>query len=167
MSKFMKTLKHEIVEAIPPAIFFFFAFHLLAFTQVLMEKEYAIDVSTIMNATIGALVVAKVVLLSDLLPMVNRFPEKPLVYNVVWKAVIYQIAAILVIYLERLWDAFRDTGSLAAANAHMVESIVWPHLWAVLMWLMVLFLLYCTLRELARAIGEKRMRAYFFGPLPD
>jgi hypothetical protein len=166
MSKILKTLKHELVEAIPPAVFFFFAFHLLALTRTLMAEEYGIEAKTVMNATIGALVVAKVVLLSDLLPIVNRFPEKPLIYNIVWKALIYQAAAILVSYLERLWDFYREHGNVATANTHMLEEVVWPHFWAVQIWMMVLFLLYCTLRELARAVGEARMRAMFFGPLP-
>ena len=166
MGKFWKTLKHEIVEAIPPAIFFFIAFHLIAFTRVLMEAQYNIELTTVMNATIGALVVAKVVLLADLLPFVNRFPDKPLVYNIVWKSLIYQAAGILVTYLERLWEFHGKYGDISAANSHMIKELVWPHFWAVQIWLFILFVLYCTLRELTRVLGPERMKAMFFGPLP-
>lgn len=166
MSKALNTLKHELLEAIPPAIFFFVAFHLIAITRVMMEKQYAIELGTVMNATIAALVVAKVVLLADLLPVVNRFPEKPLAYNIVWKTLIYQAAAIFVTYLERLWEFYREYGSFASANEHMVDEVVWPHFWAAQIWMLVLFLLYCTLRELARYMGGERMRAIFLGPMP-
>jgi hypothetical protein len=165
MNRFWTGLKHEILEAIPPFIFFFIAFHLLALTRSLMQAQYGIELQSVMNATIAALIVAKVVLLADLLPFVNRFPEKPLVWNIVWKMLIYMLASILVVYLERLWEFHGKFGSVAAANSHMIEELVWPHFWAIQIWMAVLFLLYCTLRELARALGGKRMRALFLGPL--
>lgn len=74
---------HELREFVPPAIFFFIAFQLIAFTQALMLQQYGIRVSTFLAATVGSLIVAKVVLIADLLPIINRFPEKPLVYNIV------------------------------------------------------------------------------------
>jgi hypothetical protein len=166
-SGFASRVRHEILEAVPPFIYFFLAFHLVAVIRALMQQEYGIQPGTVMNATIAALVVAKVVLLADLLPVVNRFPDKPLVYNIVWKTLIYQAAAIGVAYLERLWDAWSEAGSLAAANAQMLEAVIWPHFWAVQILMLVLFLQYCTLREFARAMGGRRMRALFLGPLRD
>ena len=65
-------LKHELLEAVPPFIFFFLAFHLIALTRALLQEQYTLEMGAVMNATIGALVVAKVVLLADLLPFVNR-----------------------------------------------------------------------------------------------
>lgn len=43
--------------------------------------------------------------------MINRFPDKPLIYNVVWKTLIYLLLASLIHYLERLIDFSRQTGS--------------------------------------------------------
>ncbi len=166
MSTIGPRIKHELKEAIPPFLFFFVAFHLLAMLRALMQQEYGIQAGTVMNATIGALIVAKVVLLADLLPIVNRFPDKPLIYNIVWKTLIYQAAAIVVAYLERLWDAYGETASFAAANAHMVEAVVWPHFWAVQILMLVLFLQYTTLREFGRAVGGKKLKTMFLGPLP-
>lgn len=166
MSNGLARLKHEFMEAIPPFIYFLIAFHLIALIRALMQQEYGIQPGTVMNATFAALIVAKVVLLADLLPVINRFPDKPLVYNIAWKTLIYQAAAIAVAYLERLWDAWREAGSFAAANEHMIEAVIWPHFWAVQILMLVLFLQYCTLREFARAMGGRRLRALMLGPLP-
>ena len=163
MSKFVHGLKHLILELIPPASFFFVAFQLLAFTRALMLRQYGIEVTAFLEATIGALVAAKVVLLSNLLPFINRFPGRPLIYNIAWKTPIYFAAAFAVRYLEELFHYYRRHGELAAANRHMLDEVVWPHFWAIQIWLMVLLLTYCTLDEMVRALGGDRMRELFFG----
>lgn len=162
MNSIAHKLKHELFEFIPPAIFFFVAFHLLALTQSLMLKEYGIHISTFFAATIGALIVAKVVLLLDHVPIINRFPDKPLIYNVVWKTMLYFLAALFVRYLEHLIHFYRQTHDVAEAHRQLMEKVIWPHFWAVQMWLAVLLLIFCALRELSRALGRDRVRAMFF-----
>ncbi|GJM22824.1 MAG: hypothetical protein DHS20C15_27390 [Planctomycetota bacterium] len=167
MGKVVAWFKEELVKIIPITIFFFVAFQLLALTQALMLREYGIEFGAFMNATIGALIVAKVVLLVDMLPLLNRFPERPLIYNVVWKTLIYFIAAFAVRYLEKLIEFWNELGDLGAANTQLLEKVVWPHFWVVQIWLFVLFFLFCTLRELVRVLGKQRVRAMFLGPLDD
>jgi hypothetical protein len=163
MSSIGQKIKHEFEELIPPTIFFFVAFQLLAFTQAMMLRQYGIEVSVFVAATVGALVVAKVVLLADLWPMINRFPDRPLIYNVLWKTAVYFTAALGVRYLEKLIHFWRELGSMGAANRELVEKIVWPHFWVVQTWLLVLLLVYCSLRELVRALGRERVLQMFFG----
>ena len=124
ISRIVSWLKHELGEVIPPTLFFFIAFQVIALTRALMLREYGIQVATFVAATIGALIVAKVVLLADLLPFVNRFPDKPLIYNVVWKTSIYVVAALFVRYVEHLFPFLRLYHDLALANRHLFDEIV-------------------------------------------
>ena len=39
---------------------------------------------------------------------------------------------------------------------------VWPHFWLLQMWLAVLFLIFCALRELIRVIGRDKFIHYVF-----
>jgi hypothetical protein len=164
MSKFVHGVKHLIIELIPPASFFFVAFQLLAFTRMLMRQQYGIELMTFVTATISALVVAKVVLLANLLPFINRFPGRPLIYNITWKTPIYFVVAFVVRYFEELYHSYRRYGELAAANRHLFDDMIWPHFLAIQIWLVVLLLMYCTLDELVRARGWDRVRELFFGP---
>ena len=165
MNKILQRLKQEFLGVIPTAVFFFVAFQLLAFTRALILQEYGIQVSVFVAATIGALIVAKVVMIVDLLPLVNRFPDKPLIYNVLWKTAIYLLAAFLVRYIEHLIHFVRKYGDIAVANSHLLDEVVWPHFWIVQLWLLVLFLMYCALRELIRVLGRERVRSIFLGPI--
>jgi hypothetical protein len=166
MSKLSAKIKEEFLEILPPTIFFFVALHIVAFIRVLMLKGTGIAPATSVSVTIAALILGKAVVIADMLPFINRFPEKPLLYNVAWKTAIYLAVAALVHYLERLIDFWREAGGLIAGNEKLLAEIVWPHFWAIQIVLFVLILMYCTLHELARVIGGDRMKRMFLGPLP-
>ena len=156
-------LKHELYEVLPPTIFFLIAFHIVVIDRRLMLREYGLPLASIAGATVAALLIAKVVLIADKLPFINRFPDKPLMYNVVWKTVISVAGALLIHYLEHLVPLWWHTGNLGVAHRQLVREIVWPHFWAIQLWLIVLLFVYCALRELIRAIGREQIIAMFFG----
>ena len=165
MSKLSAKIKEEIEALLPPTIYFFIALHLVAFVRVLMLKGTGIALGTSVSVTVGALILGKAVLLADLLPFINRYPDKPLAYNVAWKTTIYFLVAMFVHYLERLIDFWREAGGLIAGNEKLLAEIVWPHFWAIQIFLLVLILMYCTMREFVRVIGGDKVRRIFFGPL--
>jgi hypothetical protein len=128
-----------------------------------MLREYGLPLASAAGATVAALLIAKVVLITDKFAFINRFPDKPLLYNVVWKTVIYAVAALLIHYLEHLVPIWWHIGDLGAAPRQLVSEIVWPHFWATQLWLIVLLFVYCALRELVRAIGPEQVHAMFLG----
>jgi hypothetical protein len=142
------------------------ALHIVTFVRVLMLKGTGISPLTSMSIAIAALILGKAVLIADMLPMINRFPNKPLIYNVAWKTLIYLLVATLIHYLERLIDFWRQAGGLVAGNEKLLAEIVWPHFWAIQIILLVLIVMYCTMHELVRVIGREKVLRIFFGPLP-
>ncbi len=132
-------------------------------SRALILRQYGVHVSALAGATIGALLVAKAVLIADMLPAVNRFPEKPLIYNVVWKTLIYVVGALMVHYLEHLVPVWWRLGNVVAASRQVVDEVVWPHFWVIQLWLVVLLFVYCAWREFVRAIGREKALAMFFG----
>jgi hypothetical protein len=166
VTKLSTKLKEEFFALLPPTIFFFVALHIVAFVRVLMLKGTGISPLTSVSVAIAALILGKAVLLADMLPMINRFPDKPLIYNVAWKTWIYLLVATLIHYLERLVDFWRQAGGLVAGNEKLLAEIVWPHFWAIQIILLVLIVMYCTMHELVRVIGREKVLRIFFGPLP-
>jgi hypothetical protein len=166
MHKIFEKLKEEFFAILPPTIFFFIALHIIAFIRVLMTEGSHFEPISTVSIAVGSLILGKAVLIADMLPWINRYPDKPLVYNVVWKTVMYLLAASVIHYLERLIDFARHAGGIIAGNEKMLAQMVWPHFWAVEILLLVLILMYCTARELVRVIGREKALRLFFGPTP-
>jgi hypothetical protein len=162
----MTKLKEEFFKILPPTIYFFVALHLVMFIRVLIAKGSHFQPLSTMSIAIASLILGKAVLIADMLPPINRYPNKPLAYNIVWKTVIYLLMASVIHYVERLIDFSRQAGGIVAGNEKLLSEIVWPHYWAVEIVLFILILVYCTARELARVIGRKKMLRLFFGPTP-
>lgn len=165
VSRLFAKIKAEIGALLPPTLFFLIALHLVALLRALMLKGTGIALGTSASITVAALILGKAVLIADLLPLINRYPDKPLVFNVAWKTTIYFLVSMLIHYLERLVDFWREAGGFIAGNQKMFAEIVWPHFWAIQIFLVVLILGYCAMRELVREIGERKVRQIFFGPV--
>jgi hypothetical protein len=112
----MAKLKEEFFKILPPTIYFFVALHLVMFIRVLMLEGTGLSPYSSASIAVTALVLGKAVLLADMLPLINRFPNKPLIYNIAWKTVIYLLLSAVLHYLERLIDFWRETGSFVAGN---------------------------------------------------
>jgi hypothetical protein len=166
MHKMLEKLKEEFLAVLPPTVFFFVMLHIVAVVRVLMAKGTNFQPLSTISIAVAALILGKAVLIADMLPAINRYPDEPLVYNVAWKTVIYLLVAGVIHYLERLFDFGRQAGGIVAGNEKLLAEMVWPHFWAVQILLFVLILMYCTARELVRVVGREKALRIFFGPKP-
>src|SRR5512147_1383062 len=101
MNKAVEKVKEEFRAVLPPTLFFFVALHIIGLVRVLMTKGTGLPATSSAQIALAALIIGKAVLLADLWPAINRFPAKPLIYNIVWKTVIYYVVASFIHYLER------------------------------------------------------------------
>lgn len=163
MRGILAKIKHEVLEVIPPTVFFFVAIGLLILTKRLMLQQYGIEFADFGAAIVGALIVGKVVLIADHLPFINKFPNKPLIYNVIWKTIVYVLAAFIVRLGEHLIPLILKYASFREATVHLVDDVIWPHFWIIYIWLSVLLFVYCSLRELIQVIGKDQVLRLFFG----
>ena len=166
MKTLLIKLKHEALKALPPTLFFFIILHIVALIRGLMIKSTGVPLPVSASVLIASLVLGKAVLIADMLPFINRFPEKPLIWNVSWKTLMYALVALAIHYLERMYEFGKEATSLAEANSMLWESMNWPQFWAVQILLITLIFMYCVISELTRVLGRDRLKAMFLGPLP-
>ena len=166
MHRVLEKVMEEFLAMLPPTIFFFVWLHIITVVRVLMAEGSHYEPLDTVSIVVFALILGKAVLVADNLPFINRYPDKPLIYNVMWKTAIYLLLSAVVHYLERLLDFSREAGGVVAGNAKLLAEIVWPHFWALQIILLVLIVMYCTMSELIRVIGKEKMLRLFFGPMP-
>ena len=162
MNKTVEKLKEEFLAVLPPTAFFFVALHIVGLVRALTTQGTGLPVMSSAQIALAALIIGKAVLLADLWPAINRFPQKPLMFNIAWKTVIYYVVASFIHYLERLYDFGKEAGGFVAGNEKLLATIVWPHFTAIQIVLLVIIFNYCVIRELGRAIGEERLLRMFF-----
>jgi hypothetical protein len=112
---------------------------------------------------VGALIVAKAVLVAEKLPFINRFASKPLAYSVFWKTMNYWVFCLIFRFIEELIPHWKQHGDLAIAIEQMIEEVSWPLFLAVQLWLVVALILYNSAVELDKHLGAGSMRRLFLG----
>ena len=75
--------KRELKEVIAIAAFFFVIFVLLLFMKKVLLGDYTIDFYILSTALIGSLIIAKVVLIFDLLPITKKTAHLVNIYRYV------------------------------------------------------------------------------------
>ena len=163
MKKILWHIGRVIRELLPAFIFFFAVFQMLSASRALVLKEYGIEVPASAIATIGALIMAKVLFLMDKLPFLNLYPRKPLFLNVVVKTIAFSIAACLFFIIEQ-WVRYGIKANNAGIGWNMLTTEMnWPPFWLRQAWLTLFISFYCSAIELIRAIGKDKAKEIFFG----
>lgn len=163
MLRILRRLLQEIIDIIPAVVFFCIAFNLIVLTDMLTTERYGIRVFGFVSATVMAIVVGKVMLAVNLLPWVNAFRNRPLIYNTLWRATLYNLASLALRYTELLVRFALKHGSLSEGCRHLTTDFDWSRFWAVQIWLATLFLIFAALQEINRALGSGRLFDIFFG----
>lgn len=162
MGRVKDVVVHEIREAIPPFVFFFAVFLLARVTKALTLEEYHLTAGSTAVTLVGALIVAKAILIADALPLTRLFERHALIYAIVWKTLIYYSITFVLHYLEEVIPFVRKAGGIAAGHHAMLAEVSWPHFAAVQLWVLFCVLLYCFAAELIGAVGADRVNALLF-----
>jgi hypothetical protein len=149
-------------HVLPPTIFFFVGFNLILWTKHLILREYGIDFSGLVIATLAALLIGKAVLVTDNLSFMHRFDGAPLIQPILFKSAIYWVCVFILRLIEALIHFLADGGAISDFLAYVVERFSWPRFLSIQIWLMVLFLIYVTIHELNVLFGDGELYRLFF-----
>ncbi len=157
MSKIIAILGHEFRKALPAVIFFLILFHLIALTKAVALDEYSLTALRAVGATVGALLVAKAILVVEALPIGWAFFRRRWT-QILWKTLLYSTVALLFRVVEELIPLASKHGGLAAGIMAMEAEVAWPLFGVFALWIIGGLLLYCLASELTRAIGPERIK---------
>jgi len=162
-NKIKAIIAKEIREALPTTLFFLFLFHLIALTKAVVLDDYRITALRAAGAMVGALLVAKAILVVGALPIARRFAGRR-VGQLLWKTLLYGMVVLLFRAVEELIPLAAKYGGVVPAATAMYHEVAWPVFGVLALWILSGLLLYCVASELVRAMGPDRVKELLFSP---
>jgi len=152
-------IRREIIEVFPAVIYFFVAFNLINLTFTIEGVRLA----NLLGVTAGALLIGKILIVIDHFPLLNIFTKKPLIYNTIWKTLIYTAVSCLVRLAEIFIPLIPKYKSVVTACLKLPGAVSWNRFLVVHTWILLLFLIFVTSKETVDAVGREKVRRMFFG----
>lgn len=163
MGKIGAAVLRELRAILPALVFFLFLFHLIALTRAVTVRDFSFTALRATVATVGALIVAKSILVVERLPVARFFSER-LVINAFWKAVLFGVVALLFRLIEEIVPLVVKHQDFLTAVARLSDEVPWPTFWVLQLWLFAALFLYSLVVEVARVAGAGKVRATLLGP---
>ena len=127
---FWQKLLKEIKEIIGMTLYFLLFLGLLIVLKKLILDDYQIEFKGFSIAIIGALVMAKVVLLMELIPRGEWVRRQPAIVDVVLRTILYTIGVLVVMLLEKAFESRHEEGGFGAALQHVFRKRDIYQVWA-------------------------------------
>jgi len=159
---FKEKLKKELIEVGIVTSYFLFCFGMILLLKKLFLAEYDVGFYAISAAILGALVVAKVVVILDHTKMGNRFEEKPAYIDILYRSLTYTFAVAIVLIIEHVFHALGDSKSLWSAIKEVVVNREAPKLWAVIICIFGSFVVYNIISAINKRLGKGELKKILF-----
>ena len=160
-SNFKKKIFHELTEYWMNVAYLTLMF--AAFTQYrrLVLAAHDITYTNYWVAVIEALVLAKVVMVGDVLRLGRRLEHKPVIYSTLLKTVVFTIFVGAFTLVERVIKGLWNDKGIAEQFNNFLEKGSHELLAGCLV-VFVAFIPFFAFRELRRILGEGKLWALFF-----
>jgi len=139
----------------------------LMLLKTLILAEYHIEATQWSLVVIGALVLAKVVLVLEHVSLGAWVQKRPALFDVVLRTVLYSFGVFVVLVLEKGFEGRHEYGGFGPAVAGLLKQADAPHIWANTICLSGALLGYNVLSVVRRQLGEAGLRRLFLSPLPE
>jgi hypothetical protein len=163
VSKLGGVFARKIREVVPALVFFLILFHLIGFTKAALLDEFSLTALRIAATTVLALLVAKAILIVEMLPIARLFSDSRRVVHVLWKACLFAVVTLLFRFLEEFVPLILKHDGVVPAITAIYDEIRWPLFCVFALWTFGGLLLYCIAAELVRVVGAQDVRQIFFG----
>lgn len=154
MSDIGHKLKHEIIAVALTTLYFAVCFGLLIVLKTLVLEEYHVAFWNLSFALLGALIVAKVVLIFEHVPLGKWLEHQPAIMDVVVRSTIYALAALVLLVLEKAFEARHEAGGFGASLQTILHHRDMPHVWANTLCVAVALAGFNALAIIRRHLGE-------------
>jgi hypothetical protein len=132
----------------------------------LLLAEYQIEFSDMSKAIFGVLVLSKVVLVLEHVPLGVRVQSAPAWVDILLRTILYAFGVLIVLILERAFESRHEYGGFGAAFSGVIGNLNMAHVWVNTLAVTVSLLVYNSLRVIRINLGEERLLRVFLRPIP-
>lgn len=159
--------REEIRSVGLTAAYFASWFLLMLFLKWLVLTEYRIEFRSWSLALVGALIVAKVVLVLEHVPLGALTRNRPALAHVAVRTGLYGLGVLVVLLLEKAFEARHEYGGFARAVVQVINHRDIPHVLAAAIGVTGALLVFNALLVIRRQLGKRGLLRIFLAPLPE
>jgi hypothetical protein len=135
-------LKHELKAVILVTLFFVVWLGFFMALKVIVLGEYDIQFGGISKVLIGALILAKVVLILEHVSLGAWLRNKPMVLDVILSTSLYAVSTLVVMLFEKAFESRHEQGGFGSALTNVFQQRDMPHFMANFLCVSVALLFY-------------------------
>jgi hypothetical protein len=158
----LKSIWKEIKIIARTATYFAIVFILLMIMKTLYLRDYDIEFKGMSQAIIGALIMAKVVILMELISLGKWVERQPPIVDVILRTLLYSVAVLVVIILEKAFEKRHEAAGFGSAISYVFDHRDIYHVWATVIGASASLFLFNAITVLQRRMGKNGLRNLFF-----
>lgn len=160
-------LKHELKAVVLVTLYFAVWLGIFMVLKVLILKEYQIHFGGLSKVLVGSLILAKVVLILEHVPLGNWLKSRPVAIDVFVRTLLYAVGTLVVLLLEKSFESRHEQGGFGSALVSIFQNRDMPHVWANAICVTSSLLFYNLLSALNGQLGKGGLARVFFSPPRD
>ncbi len=164
---FRQKLKNEIIAVAMATLYFAMWIGMLMALKTLLLAEYRIEFHGWSQAIVGALVLAKVVLVLEHVPLGVWVRVQPVWVGVLVRTFLYALGVFVVLLIEKTFEGHSEHGGFGPSLMSVFQYANIHHVWANMICLSGALLGYNVLFVFRRYLGKGGLLRLFLSPLPE
>lgn len=163
---FGEKVKREAIAVALATLYFAAWLCVLILLKKLILAEYQVQFYGLSTALIGALILAKVVLVMEHVPLGSWLRRRAAILDVLARTMLYGFSVLIVLVLEKAFDARHEYGGFGAALGQVFQHRDMPHVWANVICVTGALFWYNAFFVVRRHVGEHALIRMALEPSP-
>ena len=157
----MKKVYEEIKQIAKTALYFFIVFGLMMVMKKLYLKDYDIQFSGLSQALIGALIMAKVIVLMKNIPLGHWVAGQPKIVDVMLRTLLYVVGVFIVVILEKVFEKRHVVTGFYNQLSYVFNNRDIYHVWASTMGIALAIFTYNAFSVVQQKLGKGNLARLF------
>ena len=162
----LEKFKHEMKAVGLAALYFACWIAALIVLKQLILAEYHIEFHGMSKALVGALVLSKVVLVLEHIPLGAWVRARPAWVDIMLRTALYAFGVLVVLLLEKAFEGRHEYGGFGPSLIAVFQHVDIYHVWTNVICLSGALLVYNALSVLRMNLGERGLLRLFLTPVP-